>query len=183
MSQSSFWRAAALSSLPLGSSATWAGDGHDHGEAAPAPVAAAFPRFAAVSDDFELVGVLNGQRLTLYLDHAADNRPVTDGELTLELGGQQVKVSPHGVGEFEADLTEPLSDGETSIMATVTAQGQSDLLTGVLDVHSEDAEHEHTAASGRVVVLGGGAAVLGVGVLAWALRRRTRTNGALRGAA
>jgi len=68
-------------------------------------------------------------------------------------------------------------------MATVTAQGQSDLLTGVLDVHSEDAEHEHAAASGRVVVLGGGAAVLGVGVLAWALRRRTRTNGALRGAA
>ena len=35
----------------------------------------------------ELVGVLNGQRLTLYLDHAADNRPVTDGELTLELPG------------------------------------------------------------------------------------------------
>ena len=84
MSQSSFWRAAALSSLLLGSSATWAGDGHDHGEAAPAPAAAALPRFAAVSDDFELVGVLNGQRLTLYLDHAADNRPVTDGELTLD---------------------------------------------------------------------------------------------------
>lgn len=97
MSQSSFWRAAALSSLLLGSSATWAGDGHDHGEAAPAPAAAALPRFAAVSDDFELVGVLNGQRLTLYLDHAADNRPVTDGELTLELGGQQVKVSHTGL--------------------------------------------------------------------------------------
>ena len=52
MSQSSFWRAAALSSLLLGSSATWAGDGHDHGEAAPAPAAAApaAPSPAPVTD-------------------------------------------------------------------------------------------------------------------------------------
>lgn len=183
MAQSSFWRAAALASLLLGSTATWAGDGHDHGEAAPAAAAAALPRFAAVSDDFELVGVLNGQHLTLYLDHAADNRPVADGELTLELGGEQVKVSPHRVGEFEAELAEPLPDGETSIMATVTAQGQSDLLTGVLDVHVAHAEHDHADASSRVVVLGGGVAVLGAGVLVWALRRRTRTNAALGGAA
>ncbi|QGF91737.1 hypothetical protein GH769_00335 [Pseudomonas sp. CFSAN084952] len=183
MSQSYFWRAAALSSLLLGSNATWAGDGHDHGEAAPAPKAAALPRFAAVSDDFELVGVLNGQHLTLYLDHAADNRPVIDGELTLELSGQQVKVSPHGVGEFEVELAEPLPDGETSVMATVTAQGQSDLLTSVLDVHGEHAEQEHAAASALVIVLRGGATILGIGFLAWVLRRRTRATGTMRGAA
>lgn len=183
MAKFSFWRAAALSSLLFGSTATWAHDGHDHGDAAPTPAGAALPRFAAVSDDFELVGVLIGQHLTLYLDHAADNRPVTDGELTLELDGQYVQVNPRGVGEFEVELAVPLPDGETSIMATVTAQGQSDLLTAVLDVHGGHAEHDHTAISGRMYAIGAGTAALGVGVLSWAVRRRSRANAALRGAA
>ncbi len=60
-----------------------AGDGHDHGDAPPAASGPALPRFAAVSDLFELVGVLDGKRLTLYLDHAADNRPVKDAKLEL----------------------------------------------------------------------------------------------------
>ena len=35
-----------------------AGDGHDHGDTAPAATGTALPRFAAVSETFELVGVL-----------------------------------------------------------------------------------------------------------------------------
>ena len=47
---------------------TWAGDGHDHGEATTSAGGPALPRFTAVSETFELVGVLNGKQLTLYLD-------------------------------------------------------------------------------------------------------------------
>ena len=53
-----------------------AGDGHDHGDAAPAATGTALPRFAAVSETFELVGVLDGKQVTLYLDRFADNAPV-----------------------------------------------------------------------------------------------------------
>ena len=42
-----------------------AGDGHDHGDAAPAATGTALPRFAAVSETFELVGVLDGKQVTL----------------------------------------------------------------------------------------------------------------------
>ncbi len=45
----------------------WAGEGHDHGDAAPAAVGQALPRFSAVSETFELVGVLSGKQITLYL--------------------------------------------------------------------------------------------------------------------
>lgn len=45
-----------------------AGEGHDHGEAPAAAAGSALPRFSAGSELFELVGVLNGKQLTLYLD-------------------------------------------------------------------------------------------------------------------
>ena len=37
-----------------------AGEGHDHGSEAPAAASQALPRFTAVSEAFELVGVLSG---------------------------------------------------------------------------------------------------------------------------
>lgn len=53
------------------------GPGHDHGEPAKTSTAgAAAPRFTATSETFELVGVLDDKRLTLYLDRAIDNTPV-----------------------------------------------------------------------------------------------------------
>ena len=69
-----------------------AGDGHDHGDAPAASSGPALPRFAAVSETFELVGVVNGKRLTLYLDRYADGSPVKGAKLELELGG--VKEGP-----------------------------------------------------------------------------------------
>ena len=91
---------------------TWAaGEGHDHGEAPPAGAGSGQLRFAAVSETFELVGVLNGKRLTLYLDRADDNSPVKDAKLELELGSVKLDVKPRGEGEFEATLAQELKPG------------------------------------------------------------------------
>ena len=70
-----------------------AGPGHDHDHDHDAPAAtapAALPRFAASSELFELVGVLDGKTLTLYLDRAATNEPLTQAALELELGGEVI---------------------------------------------------------------------------------------------
>ena len=115
-----------------------AGDGHDHGDAPPAATGPALPRFAAVSEQFELVGVLDGKRLTLYLDHASDNRPVTDAKLELEVGGAKLPVQPHGEGEFEATLNAEPKEGVLAVTATVVAGSDSDLLAGELDIHHEE---------------------------------------------
>ena len=113
--------------------ATWAaGEGHDHGEAPPAGAGSGTPRFAAVSETFELVGVLNGKVLTLYLDRSADNSPVKGAQLELELGGVKVDVKPLGEGEFGATLAQELQAGVTTVAATVSAGQETDLLAGEL---------------------------------------------------
>ena len=95
--------------------------GDDHGDAPAASSGPALPRFAAASETFELVGVVNGKRLTLYLDRYADGSPVKDATLELELGGVKVPVESHGEGEFEAMLAQELKPGSLAVSAMVVA--------------------------------------------------------------
>ena len=137
---------ALLAALALGWTSTAHADaGHDHSEA-PAATATALPRFAATSDDFELVGVLQGQHLSLYLDRAPDNSPVDGAQITLEVNGTAVPVQAHGAGEYDATLPQPLPEGEHAIAATVVAGAQSDLLAATLDLHGNEAAHAEAAA-------------------------------------
>ncbi|GIX54452.1 hypothetical protein ACU6VJ_11155 [Sphaerotilus sulfidivorans] len=142
-----------------------AGEGHDHGDAAPVASGPSLPRFAAVSDAFELVGVLNGKQLTLYLDRAADNAPVTEAQIELEIGGAKVKAEKHE-DAFEVVLADAPKPGVLPITATVTVGNEVDLLASELDLHEEahadEAAHVHswkeyagwaTAALGTLVVL------------------------------
>lgn len=158
---------------------SWAGPGHDHGEAPAAAAGPAKPRFTATSEDYELVGVVNGKRITLYLDHAADNRPVKEATLELDLGGTKLAVQPHGEGEFEAMLAKELQPGVTSVTATVVAGQQSDLLAGELDIHA-DTPNAGAAHGARWKTLGswGAAGLLLLGALAGLLVVRKKQGGA-----
>jgi hypothetical protein len=120
---------------------TLGADEHGHSHDAPAQAAGhALPRFAATSEAFELVGVVNGKHLTLYLDRAPDNSPVNGAQLQLELSGAKVDVKPHGEGEFEATLAQELKPGVIPVTATVIVGNESDLLAGDLDLHASTSE-------------------------------------------
>lgn len=116
-----------------------ADEGHDHGKAPAAAGGTTAPRFTAVSETFELVGILNGKQLTLYLDRFADGGPVKDAKLELDLGGTRIVVEPHEEGEFEAMLAQELKPGVIPVTATVVAGEETDLLAGELDLHDETA--------------------------------------------
>ena len=64
------------------SSLSWAGEGH--GDVKANASATSTPRFAAVSDALELVGVLNGKQITLFLDRLETNEPVKEALIELE---------------------------------------------------------------------------------------------------
>lgn len=149
-----------------------AGDGHDHGEAAATASGPALPRFAAVSDSFELVGVLNGKQITLYLDRAADNSPVTEAQIELEVGGQKFKAAKQGADEFEVVLSEALKPGVLPITVTVVVGADTDLLAGELDIHeaahAEEPAHAHSWKELAGWAAGGIAAL----VVLWTLGRR-----------
>lgn len=161
-----------LLSLALaGSPLTWADAGHDHGPA-PAVGGTALPRFSAESDDFELVAVLNGQQLTLYLDRATDNSPVKDAKLELEIGGVKVAVKARGDGEFEATLAQALKPGITSVSATVAAGAQSDLLAGDWEIAAQAPADAHAGGrSWKLFATWAAGALLALVLLSWAWRR------------
>jgi hypothetical protein len=170
--------------LLLGAAPARAAGGHDHGDA-PAVVAdSALPRFAATSELFELVGVIDGRKVTLYLDYSATNAPVKDARLELEIGGQKLTVSPHAAGEFEATLAQALPVGVTSVTATVITPKDSDLLAGEIDLHEaphNDAEkHVHSRTEQAGWVLGG---LTALGLLVWLGRRVMGRRQALAGGA
>jgi hypothetical protein len=123
-----------------------AGAGHDHGEAPAATSGAASPRFAATSENFELVGILNEKNLALYLDRATDNSPVKNAKLELEIAGKPVAVEAVGEGEFLAKLDAALPEGSVPVTATIVAGQDSDLLAADLDVHA--AAHSDNKATG-----------------------------------
>ena len=126
----------------------WAGEGHDHGDAAPAAAGQALPRFTAESELFELVGVLSGKQITLYLDRFTDNSPVRDAQIELEIGGAKFKAQKQGDDEYEVVLAEAPKPGVLPVTATVTAGNDTDLLAGELDIHevahADEAAHTHS---------------------------------------
>lgn len=123
-----------------------ADEGHDHGGAAPVATGPSLPRFAAVSDVFELVGVLEGKRITLWLDRAADNEPVTNARIELEIAGEKFKAEPHD-DIYEVVLTAEPKPGVLPVTAVVAAGSDTDLLAGELDLH-EQAHSEAVSPAG-----------------------------------
>jgi hypothetical protein len=151
-----------------------ADDGHDHGEAPAAAAGPASPRFSAASDLFELVGVLDGHHLRVWLDHAPSNAPVENATLQLELGGKPVTLKAVAPGAFEAELADEPGEGTHPVTATVTAGADSDLLAGELDIHGAAAPAEAAHAAGWrawAPWVAGGLALL---VLPMALLKRGR---------
>ena len=163
--------AALLVAVNLLAPAAWAGEGHDHGEA-PAAVGQALPRFTAESELFELVGVLSGKQITLYLDRFGDNSPVRGAQIELEIGGAKYKAEKQGEDEYEVVLPEAPKEGVLPVTATVTAGSEVDLLAGELDIHeaahADEAAHTHSWTEYAGWGAGGLAALA---LLAWGGRR------------
>lgn len=164
--------AALLAVAILVASPVWAGEGHDHGDAAPADVGQALPRLSAVSETFELVGILSGKQITLYLDRFADNSPVRGAQIELEIGGAKFKAEKQGEDEYEVVLPQAPKEGVLPFTATVTAGNEVDLLAGELDIHEE--AHTKSAVASFAWKAYAGWAAGGVAVLAlllWGGRR------------
>lgn len=174
-----------LFSLPV---LSLAHEGHDHDET-PAPTAAAAPdadatpgRFTATSADFELVGVLSGKLLTLYLDHVVDNRPVEGATLEVAVGGRTLPANAHGAGEFEVTLDAAPEHGPVPVRVKVVTAAASAELEGTLEAEAHaHAEEAHGGRSTKTLLLwgAGGAAVLALlAVLGFGTRRALRSGAA-----
>ncbi len=176
--------ASLLSVAPLA-----AHEGHDHG-APPAPVATAgSPRVALHSDAYELVGILRGDRLTLFLDRYAGNAPVTDAGLVVTIGtGADVAATPTPEGTYVVASDRLVGAGSLELVFAITHPGGDDLLIGTLErpaapAAGAPAASGHASARAASVVIAGRpvpvlylamGAALAVGLLLGATLRRSR---------
>lgn len=158
-----------LALLPL---TVFADEGHGgHDAPSSALPAALAPRIEAQSETFELVAILEGGKLTLYLDRFATNEPVTNAAIEIESGAFKATAQPGGEGVYTAPaeaLTEP---GQYPLVFMIRAGGETDLLNGTLGVPSPPGvtSHPHHWSEWLVWIVG---VLAALAVIAWLLGRR-----------
>ena len=154
----------------------WAGEGHDHGDAPAAATGIAAPRLTSHSDLFELVGMVEGNEMKIYLDRFATNEPVTDAKIEVEIGNIKGIAAAQADGSyiFKNDVfTKP---GDLSVSFTVIAGKEADLLAGDLKIDGPIDDHAHDEAAKpwlRWAAYAGGTLLLAAIVFV-AMRRRRR---------
>ncbi|WP_298934252.1 hypothetical protein [uncultured Ramlibacter sp.] len=119
---------------------SFASDDHDHG--APAPAGTASPRIQVHSDLFELVGVVDKGRMTVYLDRYATNEPIAGARIDYESGTDKGTAQPQADGTYQIAFAALAKPGDLPFSFTVAAGPDTDLLAGDLDIHDP---HAHAA--------------------------------------
>lgn len=170
-----------------------ADDGHGHGAEAPAAAAEIAPRLSATSDKHEMVALVDGEDLVIWINVFATSEPVTAATVDVTIDGQTARAEPQPDGTYHVPAgplagreepehgagPEPL-DQHTVLVAVTTPEGQ-DLLTGSLSHDHE--HHEDVAGLPWLWIVGGLIALSGViGGLAWRSRRRAAAAAATAGA-
>lgn len=123
-----------------------AGPGHDHGESVPATAGPASPRLIAVSETYELVGILQDGRLVIYLDRTVDTSPVMQARIEMMIGGETLtpELQPDGTYELSTQIFQ--QQGSHEVIVTIAEAGLSDLLIGKIDIPIDDHDrfdHNH----------------------------------------
>lgn len=109
-------------------------DGHTH--AAPEPVVTIpmAPRATAATEEFELVGVLEGKHLTLYLDRFATNAPVLNAEIEVESGALKAVAAEVSPGVYRLPAEALAQPGKHPLSVSILAGDAADLMNATLEV-------------------------------------------------
>lgn len=167
------------SALSLQLATAFAHGGEDHGAAQALPASTQrLPSAEAHSPDFELYAQLQGDTLTVYLDRYSDNQPIVGASIEVESETFKATLKPVAQGAYQVAAESLNHPGEHSLLFTVLAGEQSDLLDTVLSV-SPGADVDQPRASPFWWLLGAGLSVLVAAAFVLTRRRRlgSITNG------
>lgn len=156
------------------------GPNGEHLDAAPAATSAGTaPRIEARSEDFELVGRLQGGELSMFINRFATNEPVNGAKVEVELGELKAPAPFHAdQGDYavaDEKLLQALSKaGEHALVITLLAGPDSDLLEGTLKVDATSDRHGngHDHAQGWLTAVLAALGLLAAGSIGWLLGRR-----------
>ncbi len=133
---------AAIVVLPV-----WAGgdssDGHSHATPTPMLTTAIAPRASGASEEFEVVAVLEGKRLVVYLDRFATNAPVVGAKVEVEGAGLKGLAREINPGTYAIDVATAIPAAKHPLTFAVETADTADLLTATLDISAPVASVEH----------------------------------------
>lgn len=149
---------------------------HLDGPATAAGTGATVPQVETFTDSFELQGRLSGGELSIMIDRYETNEPVLNGELDVQYKDLKAKATFHAdLGDYAIDDPRLLAaisrPGAHSLLFTLVAGEESDLLEGTLTVAATADGHDHQHGDGRRWLLLVAAAAL---VVAIVIARRWR---------
>ncbi|MDP1611166.1 MAG: hypothetical protein Q8M11_08905 [Sulfuritalea sp.] len=156
----------------------WAGgdasDGHTHAGPAPAPVpvTASAPRAVTATEDFEVVAVLEGKHLVVYVDRYASNEPVAGAKVEVEGAGLQGVAAEAAPGVYLMNLAAALPPAKHGLTISIEAGDSADLLTATLDTSLAAPVAAHAHYWSEWVVWGLAALLLIASGILLAVRRR-----------
>ncbi|MDP2811635.1 MAG: hypothetical protein Q8O34_15965 [Rhodocyclaceae bacterium] len=101
----------------------------------PATVAAplATPRAVAATEDFEVVAVLEGKQLVVYVDRFASNEPVAKAKVEVEGAGLKGLASEAAPGTYVMNVAAAIVPGKHPLTISIEAGDTADLLGATLD--------------------------------------------------
>lgn len=151
----------------------WGHEGHEHGSPPKAAVPqSASPRFEALTEDLEVVGVVDAGTLTLYIDRRLTNEPVADAQVEVE--GMGIKAVGQQVGRATYRLSFPEPPvGKHPLAITVQAGDLVDLVAADLEITAPipAATTHQGVPSWLPWAVGGGVTLVGI---SWMTRRGLR---------
>lgn len=109
-------------------------EGHDHGAPASSSAAPASPRVTAVSENYQFVGIVEGEVLVIYLDRFADNAPVTSATVEVTIGETSAQAELQKNGTYEIVSPRLKTPGSHEVLVNITDGATTDLLVAALNV-------------------------------------------------
>jgi RND family efflux transporter MFP subunit len=122
----------------LSLSTPFAHEGHEDDDARRLALASStYPRVTAQSELYELVGIVRGERLSIYLDHFATNELVADAKIKVAIGdAEAIDAEPAEKGVYTISFPRSARSGSVEVVFSVTGASGDDLLAGALTLPS-----------------------------------------------
>ena len=154
----------------------YSSDGHTHAQEPPvvlAPQVSAASRLISQTEQFELVGTLKGNILTLYLDQFATNTPIEKAQIELESGSWKASATEVSPAVYTVPAQALAQPGKYPMTITLQAGDAFDLMDEVDAASEATPSSAHTHFWGEWAVWAG-AGALALAALALVARRRQK---------
>ena len=168
---------AAIVALPV-----WAGgdssDGHSHAASTPLLTTPIAPRASGSTEEFEVVAVLEGKKLVVYLDRFSTNTPVSGAKVEIEGAGLKGLAREITPGTYVMDVAIVIPAAKHPLTFAIEAGDTTDLLTATLDISPPTVSIEHADGWKRWVAgIVAGLLLLAAGGILMGRRHRRRRLG------